>query len=333
MKTSAPAPDPNVGLAQKNMSDIAAKAEARAAENDAYFRQNFAPRYLQQMDDQISMGRELQDYTMGLSRKYDQRYWDTTAKQQDKFYDTVDNYDTAGERDRIAGRAGADVEQATAAGMQSMQRGLARRGVNPGSAAYMSSIGDTQRESSLARAGAMTMAQEAARREGLNLRGVAAGLGGNLTGASSTFAGMSGAAGGQGMAGINSAAGGFNANSAAYGQTMGLAGNAWNSMAQLGMQQQQMRYDANKTNAGMWNGLIGQGIGMAAAAMFSDRRLKKNVVRVGTRDDGLGVYAFEYVWGGPRRTGVMSDEVRAVYPSAVSVHNGYDVVDYSKLGA
>lgn len=332
MKTSAPSPDPNVGLAQKNMSEIAAKAEARAAENDAYFRTNFAPRYLQQMDDQIRQGRELQDYTMGLSRKYDQRYWDTTAKQQDKFYDTVDNYDTADERDRIAGRAGADVEQATAAGMQSMQRGLARRGVNPGSAAYMSSMGDTQRESSLARAGAMTMAQEAARREGLNLRGVAAGLGGNLTGASSTFAGMSGAAGGQGMAGINGAARGFNDNSAAYGQTMGLAGSSWNSMAQLGMQQQQMRYDANKTNSAMWNDLIGSGIG-AAAAFFSDRRLKTNVVRIGTRDDGLGVYEFNYVWGGPRVTGLMADEVRLVYPQAVGSTGGYDTVDYSKVGA
>ena len=64
---------------------------------------------------------------------------------------------------------------------------------------------------------------------------------------------------------------------------------------------------------------------------FSDRRLKTNISRVGTRPDGLGVYEFEYVWGGPRHRGLMAQEVRELYPDAVSERDGYLMVDYRKV--
>jgi hypothetical protein len=65
--------------------------------------------------------------------------------------------------------------------------------------------------------------------------------------------------------------------------------------------------------------------------IFSDIRLKKNITRVGTRLDGLGVYEFEYVWGGGRQVGLMAQEVLGVYPDAVGESGGYLTVDYSKV--
>lgn len=65
--------------------------------------------------------------------------------------------------------------------------------------------------------------------------------------------------------------------------------------------------------------------------IFSDIRLKKNITRVGTRPDGLGVYEFEYVWGGGRKVGLMAQEVLGVYPDAVGESGGYLTVDYSKV--
>ena len=65
--------------------------------------------------------------------------------------------------------------------------------------------------------------------------------------------------------------------------------------------------------------------------IFSDIRLKKNITRVGTRPDGLGVYEFEYVWGGGRQVGLMAQEVLGVYPDAVGESGGYLTVDYSKV--
>jgi len=71
----------------------------------------------------------------------------------------------------------------------------------------------------------------------------------------------------------------------------------------------------------------------------SDRSLKQDVARVGEHLLGFGLYLFDYkpayrdAWGHGRQFGVMSDEVEAVMPQAVSVHpDGYKMVDYGMLG-
>jgi|LakMenEpi03Aug12_release.lakeMendotaPanAssembly.Ray.scaffolds.fasta_scaffold34458_2 hypothetical protein len=71
--------------------------------------------------------------------------------------------------------------------------------------------------------------------------------------------------------------------------------------------------------------------GMGFGNMFSDRRLKKNIKQIGTRSDGLNVYEFDYIWGGGRQVGLMAQEVKAIYPGAVSESGGYLMVDYSKV--
>lgn len=65
----------------------------------------------------------------------------------------------------------------------------------------------------------------------------------------------------------------------------------------------------------------------------SDRRLKEDVVRVGTNPLGLGVYRWRYkgldgVW-----EGVMADEVEVLHPGAIrALPMGYKAVDYGCLG-
>ncbi|WP_203309762.1 tail fiber domain-containing protein [Sphingomonas beigongshangi] len=74
------------------------------------------------------------------------------------------------------------------------------------------------------------------------------------------------------------------------------------------------------------------GLGLTAASLFSDRRLKRNVRRVGTRADGLGIYEYRYLWGGPVRRGVMADEVATIAPHALAAPvNGFARVDYGAL--
>lgn len=80
---------------------------------------------------------------------------------------------------------------------------------------------------------------------------------------------------------------------------------------------------------------IGQGAQAAAslAALFSDPSLKRDIQRIGTRPDGIGVYEYAYVWAPRERyTGVMADEVARVRPDAVSRHeSGFMMVDYGRL--
>lgn len=64
---------------------------------------------------------------------------------------------------------------------------------------------------------------------------------------------------------------------------------------------------------------------------FSDRRLKRDVRRISTRKDGLGVYSFEYVWGGGRHIGLMAQEVINVYPEAVGSIGDFMTVNYSMI--
>lgn len=69
---------------------------------------------------------------------------------------------------------------------------------------------------------------------------------------------------------------------------------------------------------------------LTALMALSDRRLKSNVVRVGTHPLSIGIY--EYDIGGKRAMGVMADEVEKVMPDAVVTRpDGYKMVNYGLL--
>jgi hypothetical protein len=59
-------------------------------------------------------------------------------------------------------------------------------------------------------------------------------------------------------------------------------------------------------------------IGLGILSLFSDERLKENIVRVGTGIDGLPLYEFNYRGGGPKFRGYMAQEVVKVHPEAVT---------------
>lgn len=78
-------------------------------------------------------------------------------------------------------------------------------------------------------------------------------------------------------------------------------------------------------------GSIGSTGSVGSTFDFSDRRLKTNIHRISTRPDGLGVYEFEYIWGGGKHIGLMAQEVLGIYPDAVGSVGGYYTVDYSRV--
>lgn len=83
-------------------------------------------------------------------------------------------------------------------------------------------------------------------------------------------------------------------------------------------------------------GLMGSIFGLAGAGLGgwlrSDRRVKRNIERIGTHHTGLPVYAFTYIddANGERHYGFMADEVRAVKPHAVATFGGVDHVHYGE---
>ncbi len=88
-------------------------------------------------------------------------------------------------------------------------------------------------------------------------------------------------------------------------------------------------YNAQAAQQGnLASGLFG--LGSSFLTRFSDRRLKSNVVRLGTHRSGLPWYAYDIA--GRREQGVMADEAARVNPAAVSLHaSGYLQVNYALL--
>lgn len=96
---------------------------------------------------------------------------------------------------------------------------------------------------------------------------------------------------------------------------------------------------SNAAMGGMFGlgGALGGGLLQAAGraggfgALFSDRRLKSDIKRVGATSHGLPFY--EYTIFGERQRGVMADEVEKIIPEAVLTHpSGYKMVRYDMLG-
>lgn len=87
----------------------------------------------------------------------------------------------------------------------------------------------------------------------------------------------------------------------------------------------------NAAISGFTNGLFSLGSAAAGNPRFSDVRLKKNIIRIGTYN-GLNVYEYDYIWGGGKQIGVMAQEVAKVKPSAIVQHpSGFLMVNYGAL--
>lgn len=119
-----------------------------------------------------------------------------------------------------------------------------------------------------------------------------------------------------------------------------VAGTDYAGMVRDNYNAQMQGYNAqmSQSNAAMGGmfGLAGT-LGGAAmkygggAALFSDRRLKSDVTRIGTTAHDLPLY--EYTIFGERQRGVMADEAAEVMPEAVIMHpSGYLMVNYQMLG-
>lgn len=104
----------------------------------------------------------------------------------------------------------------------------------------------------------------------------------------------------------------------------------------LGAQGLQNQYDMGLYNSqvgqsnSMTNGLMGLA-GTIGAAFISDRRMKRDIEKVGDDPRGFGIYKFRYLWDDVERTGVMADEVEKIIPEAVIDVGGVKAVNYGML--
>ena len=127
----------------------------------------------------------------------------------------------------------------------------------------------------------------------------------------------------------------MNRQSTLLGMQMGQLTGANTAVAQS--QQNQMSANASLANmhgqqAASQMQAAGQLAGTAGGMAGSDRRLKKNISKIGQSPSGLNIYSFEYKnskYGEGLFQGVMSNEIPQ--EAVVQMDNGYDAVDYNML--
>ena len=108
--------------------------------------------------------------------------------------------------------------------------------------------------------------------------------------------------------------------------------------ANASYQNQLNAYNAQQAQGGNFmGGLMNLGGTLGAAAIKpSDRKLKKDIKRIGTHDLGIGIYTYHYKDGHdlPKelQVGVMADEVETIMPEAViTMADGYKAVNYALI--
>ena len=79
----------------------------------------------------------------------------------------------------------------------------------------------------------------------------------------------------------------------------------------------------------LFSGLSSMGAAGIKAGMFSDKRVKKDIKKVGKTNDGQPIYSFRYKGGGPIQMGLMAQDVEKKKPKAVSKGpGGVKMVNY-----
>ena len=234
------------------------------------------------------------------------------------------NMDTEAYRSQMAAEASAAAGRAFSSSQAMQNRSLAARGVNPNSGAARAGNNSMGLQQAAMRAQGMTSARQGAEDRARNAKYAAAGLGRNLaTNASAAYGGAT-AAGGAAM-------GTYQAPGAAY---MGGLSSSAGIYGQIAGQQNQAYMQAQGNKAALTGALLGAGSSLGAAAI-SDRRLKRDITRVGVDEKtGLPIYQYRYKDNpAVAYEGVMSDDVRELYPNAVIVMpDGFDAVNYQELG-
>jgi hypothetical protein len=342
--SSAPAPDENIGIAQRELS-------ALAKEQWTEFKTNIYPDLKASAAKQEERAQGLYDVTsatmkkqLEYSEKDRERYETGGIPLMEALRKEAVEYNEPAYQEMMALRAGADVATASENQRQQTMMRQQQYGIDPTSGVAAGNANVNSAITAAAQAQAQNQTRMAAKEIGLAKLGNAYNMYAGLPSQANTATNTGVAAG---TTGVNTAQSGVTnklaiADSFNRGTSTAMGG--WNSVGQLGVGKYQAdisAYNAQQQAEGaMWGGLgsaIGSGVALYASK-GSDVRIKQNVKQVGFLPNGVPWYSFEYkpeyrnTWGHGVMHGTMAQDVEKIIPDAVSVHaDGYKLVDYSKV--
>lgn len=268
-KGGAPAPDPRVAEASMRQVALNERQFADYQANDRPWMQAVSNRALALSEENARRAGELGDYQLSQMKKNDQRWWDVGVPFENQLLEDVNRFDSAGYKNQQVASAKADVQEAFDNAEAQTARGLARRGVAPGTGAALATRGMQDIGKATALATAANKTRMAADQIGLSSKMSMYGGMKGLAGLGNANAGMAMGAMGTG----NQSAGAMTGAAGAYlgANNAALAGYNSGTNGALGSLNQ---YNANQISAASanmandpTNAILGAaaGVGMAYA--------------------------------------------------------------------
>lgn len=353
---SAPAADANIGIAQREMS-------ALAKEQWSKFTTDIYPEMLKQSQSQEARAQDQYALTKGITEKQQgyadkdrARYEQGAIPAMEKLRADADVYNTGVEQERLASQSAADVGTGFDAQRQQMEMRQRSYGIDPTSGAATGGANAMATQQALATAASATQTRQAAKDIGLQKQANVYNMYAGLPAQGNASTGIALGSSNQGFQGGQASLGNYGAVGSALNAGASTAMSGWNNVGNLGVgatNAATQAYSAQQQAGGAAAQGLGSAIGsgLTAYAMYSnpalaaakagggtsDVRAKQDVLRIGSLDNGVALYSYEYIpelrdeCGHGRQIGVLAHEVEHI-PNAVSVRaDGFKQVDYAKV--
>lgn len=232
---SAPAADPNIGLAQKKMADI-------TGEQWDMFKTDTYPELMRQAKAQEQRAQDQYDLTSSIVKKQQEyadqdraRYEQGAIPAMEKLKADADLYNTEAYQEQLAQGARADITSAM--GNQRQQQEMRQRayGIDPTSGTAQFASNAMGANQALMEAQAANQTRQAAKDIGLQKQANVYNMYAGLPAQSNAATGIALGASGQGLAGGQTSIGNTIAANSAINQSAQTANQGWNSVGQLGV--------------------------------------------------------------------------------------------------
>lgn len=274
---SAPSADPNIGIAQREMSALASKQWDT-------FQKDIYPEMLRQSqvqetraNDQWNTTKDIATKQQGYADQDRARYEKGAIPAMEALKRDADQYNEAGYQEQLASQAMGDVNSQFDNQRQQQAMRQQAYGIDPTSGAAMGASNANSVMQAAAGAAAMNQTRQAAHEIGLqkqaNVYNMYAGL--PAQGNASTQLGMGAMS--QGLAGGQAALGNFGTTGGALNAAASTANQGWNSVGQLGVSKygaDVSAYNAQQQASGAFATGLGSAIG-SGVALYAGMGAKK----------------------------------------------------------
>ena len=266
---SAPSPDPNIGIAQRQMaqiqqdyleqfkSQIWPAMKAQAEKQDA------------RADEQFALDKETQRFQTGIAKEQYQRYTDVYKPLQDKLINQAEGYNTEGNFQRQAALAMGDVKDQFTQQREQQNQQMRSYGINPNSGRYQGMNNAAGIMEAASSASAATKARNAAEQLGWAKSMDALALGSGVFGNQATSTGLALNAGNQALGAGQTTMANYGALGGASAQATGVANQGWGTIGQLGVSKYNAdvnAYSAQQQANASNNAALGSTFGSLAGA-------------------------------------------------------------------